>query len=54
MAQRQAGIIPQKVLFRDIGDVFRLVVFREDVVEGLVLGRPPRFRNCVIPFLGVC
>src|SRR5690606_6405552 len=53
MAQRLAGTVVKQVLLRHIGDVFRLFVLREKMIEGLVLGGPRSFRNRLIPFLCV-
>ena len=40
MAQRFARCVGQQVLFRDIGDIFRLVILGEQMVIGLILARP--------------
>lgn len=53
MAQRNIGIVGDQVLFGHIGDVMGPVVFREEVVEGLVLARAHFLRDRVIPFIGV-
>src|SRR5690606_18099499 len=53
MAHRLAGVVGQKVLLRDIGDVFRLAVFGEQVIEGLVAPRPHVLGDRLPPFLGV-
>src|SRR5690606_22846150 len=53
MAQGLAGAVVKQVLLRHIGNVLRLFVLGEKVIEGLVLGRPRSFRNGLIPFLCV-
>ena len=53
MADRFAGIVGQQILLGDVGDVFGLRIFREQVIEGLVLVRPHLFRNRQPPLLGV-
>ncbi len=51
MAQGTVGIVDQQVLLRHIGDVFRLRVLGEEVVEGLVLPGAQMLRNGEPPFL---
>ena len=53
MPDRLAGIVGQQILLGDIGDVFGLRIFREQVIERLVLVRPHLFRNRQPPLLGV-
>ena len=52
-AQRLAGIVGQQILLRYIGDVLALRVFREQMVERLILARPDVGRNGVVPFIRV-
>lgn len=53
MAHRIAGCVGQQVLLRDVGDVFGFRVFREQVIERLVLARPDFLRDREPPFLGI-
>ena len=53
MPDRLAGIVRQQVLFGDIGDVFGLRIFREQVIERLVLVRPNLLGDRQPPFLGI-
>src|SRR4051812_10223017 len=53
MPDRLAGIVGQKVLLRNIGDVFGLRVLGEQVIERLVLVRANVLRDRKPPFLGV-
>ena len=53
MAQGLAAVVQQKVLFRHVGDVFRLVILGKQVIVRLILARTNVFRNCLPPFLGV-
>src|ERR1700741_2282131 len=53
MPDRLAGIIRQQILLGDIGDVFGLGIFREQVIERLVLVWSHLFRNRQPPLLGV-
>ena len=53
MPHRLTRGIEQQILLRHIGDVFRLRVFREQVIEGLVLARPDFLGDRQPPFLGV-
>lgn len=46
-------VIGQQVLLRDVGDVCSLVVFREEMVERLVLAGTDILGNGLVPFLGV-
>ena len=50
MTHRFASLVGQEVLFGHIGDIAVLVVFRQEVVEGLVLARPNLFGNGLPPF----
>src|SRR5207237_2892688 len=47
------ALVVQQVLLADIGDVSRLGVFGEQVVERLVLRRPKILGNGLIPFLAI-
>src|SRR6266540_338893 len=53
MPDRLVGIVRQQVLFGDIGDVFGLRIFREQVIERLVLVRPNFLGDRQPPFLGI-
>ena len=53
MAQRLAGLVRQQVLLRDVGDVFGLRVFREQVIVGLVLVRADVLGDREPPLFGV-
>ncbi len=53
MAHRLAALVGQQVLLRDIGDVFGLVVFGEQMIERLILVRPHFGRDRLVPFLGI-
>ena len=53
MPDRLAGIVGQKILLGNVGDVFRFRVFGEQVIERLILVRPDLFRNRQPPFLCV-
>ena len=53
MVDRFAGLIGHKVLFRHIGDVIALLVFGQQMIEGLVLGRAAVFGDVLLPFIGV-
>ena len=53
MAHRLAGLVRQQVLLGDIGDIFGFGVFREQMIERLILVRPNLGRNRLVPFLGI-
>src|SRR5258708_913656 len=53
MPDRLAGLVRQQVLFGDIGDVFGFRVFREQMIERLILVRPDFLRDRQPPFLGI-
>ena len=53
MADRLAGIVRQQVLLGDIGDVFRIRILREQVIERLVLVGPHLLGDRQPPLLGV-
>src|SRR5689334_23484094 len=53
MPHRFARIIDEEVLLRHIGNVFCLLIFGEEMVEGLVLGRPDLLRDRQPPFFRV-
>ena len=53
MVDFAAFIVGNEVLLADIGDVAGLRIFGEQVVEGLVLGRPQCLVNGFVPFLAV-
>ena len=53
MAHRLAGLVGQEVLLGHIGDIAVLIVFRQEVVKGLVLAWPHFFGNGLPPFLGI-
>ncbi len=48
-----AGCIGQKVLLRDVGDIFGFRILSEEVIEWLILARPDFFGNGLPPFIGV-
>jgi hypothetical protein len=53
MANRFARTVVQQVLFRDVGDVFRVVVFRQKMIEGLLFRRTNLGWYRLVPLLGV-
>ena len=53
MAHGLAGVVGEQVLLRHIGDIFRLVVFGEEVIEGLIFFRPDIFGDRFPPLIGV-
>ena len=48
-----AALVNQQVLFGDIGNIFRLSVFSQQVIEGLVLAGADLGGNRIPPFFGV-
>lgn len=48
-----ARVIGQEILLGDIGDVVAFVVFREQMIERLVLARARLLGNGIVPFLRV-
>ena len=53
MAHRLAAVVGQQILLRDIGDIFRFLVFSEEMVIGLILVRADFFGDGFIPFFGI-
>src|SRR5438309_7839956 len=53
MVDRLVGVVGDEVLLADVGDVGRLRVFGEQMVEGLVPGWPDLLGYRVIPFVAV-
>ncbi len=53
MADRLAGIVGDKVLFRHISHIIALVVFRQKVVKRLILVRAHLFGDGLVPVLGI-
>src|SRR3569623_1406781 len=53
VVDRLVAVVGYQVLLADIGDVARLHIFGEQVIERLVLGRANTFGNRLIPFLAV-
>ena len=53
MPQRLSGFVRQQVLFRDIGDVFGLIVLGQQMVKWLILARTQFDRDGQPPFFGV-
>ena len=53
MANGFARLVGKQVLLRDIGDIFRVFVFGEQVIEGLILARPVFSRDGLPPFLSI-
>lgn len=53
MFHRLTGLVGQKVLLRDIGDIVGMLVLGQKVIERLILARTIFFRDCLPPFLGV-
>ena len=53
MVDRLLAIVEQQVLLADIGDVVRLRIFGEQVIEGLILRGPQVFRDRLVPFFAV-
>ena len=48
-----AGIIDHKILFRDIGHIVALIIFGQEMIEGLLARRAAFLWNGIIPFFGV-
>ena len=53
MAQRLAAVVRQEILLGDIGHIFRLLVFGEEMIEGLLLGRADLLGDRQPPLLRV-
>src|SRR5262245_29499165 len=53
VAQRLARKVGEQVLFRDVGDILRLRVLGQEVVERLVLARANLGRDRLPPLLGI-
>src|SRR5581483_3558967 len=53
MPERLVRLVGKQVLLRDVGDIFAVGVFGEQVVEGLVLLRPDFLGDRQPPFLGI-
>ena len=53
MPQRLARIVRQQVLFRDIGDIFRLLVLGEQMVERLIFPGSDFGGDRLPPLLGI-
>src|SRR6266508_4191948 len=53
MAHGIAALIIEQILLRYIGDIFGVVVLREEVIEGLVLARADVFRDRAPPFFSI-
>jgi len=53
MRYRLARVVGQQVLFRDVGDIGRLRILGQQVIERLVAARPRVFRDRRQPLLGI-
>jgi hypothetical protein len=53
MPDRLAGIVGQQILLGDVGDVLGIRIFRQKMIERLVLVRPNLLGDRQPPFLGV-
>jgi hypothetical protein len=53
MIDRIADLVVQQILLADISDVGAFRILGEQVIEGLVLGRPDILRDRLIPFVAV-
>src|SRR6185503_2343412 len=53
VVDRLVAVVGDQILLADVGDVARLGVLGEQMVERLVLGWPHAFRNGLVPFLAV-
>ena len=53
MVDRLSLVIEDQILLANVSDVAALGILGEQVIEGLVLGRPDFFRNGLIPFVAV-
>jgi hypothetical protein len=53
MVDRLVAVVGNEVLLADVGDVAALRILGEEVVEGLVLGRPESLGDGLIPFLAI-
>ena len=53
VVDRLIAFVRDQILLADIGDVARIRILGEEVVEGLLLGRPHRFGDRLIPFLAI-
>src|SRR5206468_5304478 len=53
VVDRLISLVRQQILLADISDVARFRIFSEQVIEGLILGRPDRLRDRFIPFVAV-
>src|SRR5690349_3837404 len=53
MVDRVLAVVGDEVLLAYVGDVIGLLVFGEQMIEGLVFGRPQRLRDRLVPFLSV-
>ncbi|MCY1310769.1 hypothetical protein D9M70_609950 [compost metagenome] len=53
VAHRPVAVVELQVLLGNVGDILAVVVFGEQMVEGLILARADLLRNGVPPFFGV-
>lgn len=53
MINRSAFAVSNKILLTDIGNVARVVILSEQVIEWLIAMRPDLFRDRFVPFLAV-
>ena len=53
MLDRIARIVDHQILLGDVGDVIRVLVLGEQMIEGLILGRPDLLGDRLVPLLGV-
>lgn len=53
MIDRSAVAVRHQILLADIGNIGRIVIFGEQMVKRLLLGRADRFRDRFIPFFAI-
>lgn len=53
MIDRLARIIRDQILFRNIGDVIAVIIFCQQMVEGLIFAWAAIFGNGLVPLLGI-
>jgi len=51
---RTLFLVSDQILLADIGDIARLPVLCEQVIEGLILRGADVFRDGIVPFFAVC
>lgn len=53
MPDRLAGKVRNEILFRNIGDIFRVIILGEEMIVRLILGWPDFLRNRKPPIIGI-